>query len=85
MKGAVNFSLRLGILALVVSLTVVAFGTSTPGFLIVLSAMADNAPGLGMGNVIGSNIENIFLVFGLSAIIVSSHTFDFNIKNIFLL
>ena len=61
-KGAVNFLLRLGILALVVSLTVVAFGTSTPGPLIVLSAMADNAPGLGMGNVIGSNTANVLLL-----------------------
>ena len=62
-RGAVNLALRLGISALLVSLTVVAFGTSAPELLIVLSAMADGASGLAMGNVIGSNTANILLVW----------------------
>ena len=63
-RAAVNLALRLGISALVVSLTVVAFGTSAPELLIVLSAMADDAPGLAMGNIVGSNTANILLVLG---------------------
>ena len=84
-KGAVNLSLRLGISTLVVSLTVVAFGTSAPELLIVLSAMADNAPGLAMGNVIGSNTANILLVLGLPAMAVGLYTSEFDTKKSFAL
>ena len=84
-RGAVNLALRLGISALLVSLTVVAFGTSAPELLIVLSAMADGASGLAMGNVIGSNTANILLVLGLPALIVGLHTADFFPKKSFLL
>ncbi|MCH2250892.1 MAG: sodium:calcium antiporter, partial [Cognatishimia sp.] len=60
-RGAVNISLRLGIPALIVSLTIVAFGTSAPELLIAISAIDDDAPGLALGNVIGSNTANILL------------------------
>ena len=76
-RGAVNLALRLGISALLVSLTVVAFGTSAPELLFVLSAMADGASGLAMGNVIGSNTANILLVLGLPALIAGLHTAEF--------
>ena len=82
-RGAVNLALRLGISALLVSLTVVAFGTSAPELLIVLSAMADGASGLAMGNVIGSNTANILLVLGLPALIFGLHTADFPLEIIF--
>ena len=84
-RGAVNLALRLGISALLVSLTVVAFGTSAPELLIVLSAMVDGASGLAMGNVIGSNTANILLVLGLPALIVGLHTADFFPKKSFFL
>jgi cation:H+ antiporter len=84
-KSAVNLSLRLGISTLVVSLTVVAFGTSAPELLIVLSAMADNAPGLAMGNVIGSNTANILLVLGLPAMAAGLYTSEFDTKKSFAL
>ena len=84
-RGAVNLALRLGISALLVSLTVVAFGTSAPELLIVLSAMVDGASGLAMGNVIGSNTANILLVLGLPALIVGLHTADFFPKKSFSL
>ena len=84
-KGAVNLSLRLGISTLVVSLTVVAFGTSAPELLIVLSAMADNAPGLAMGNVIGSNTANILLVLGFPAMAAGLYTSEFDTKKSFAL
>lgn len=68
-KGAVNLSLRLGIPALIVSLTVVAFGTSAPELLISVKAVLDGVPGLALGNVIGSNIANVLLILGIPALI----------------
>ena len=49
-KGAVNLALRLGIPALVVSLTVVAFGTSAPELLVSVQAILEGAPGLALGS-----------------------------------
>lgn len=68
-RGAVALSLRLGIPALLVSLTVVAFGTSAPELLISVQAALDDAPGIAFGNVIGSNIANVLLVLGVPAVI----------------
>ena len=68
-RGAVNVSLRLGVPALIVSLTIVAFGTSAPELLIAIKAVLDNAPGIAMGNVVGSNTANVLLVLGVPALI----------------
>ncbi|NKX45584.1 calcium/sodium antiporter [Roseibacterium sp. KMU-115] len=68
-KGAVNLSLRLGIPALIVSLTVVAFGTSAPELLISIKAVLDGVPGLALGNVVGSNTANVLLILGLPALV----------------
>lgn len=73
-KGAVNLALRLGIPALIVSLTIVAFGTSAPELLISIKAILDNAPGLALGNVVGSNTANILLVLGIPALLATMHT-----------
>ena len=73
-RGAVNTSLRLGVPALIVSLTIVAFGTSAPELLISISAIFDNAPGLALGNVVGSNTANILLVLGIPAFIAGLET-----------
>ncbi len=73
-KGAVNLSLRLGVPALIVSLTIVAFGTSAPELLISIQAILDNAPGLALGNVVGSNTANILLVLGIPALLATMHT-----------
>ena len=70
-KGAVNLSLRLGVPALVVSLTIVAFGTSAPELLVSVKAIIDNAPGIALGNVVGSNTANILLVLGVPALLAS--------------
>jgi cation:H+ antiporter len=72
-KGAVNLSLRLGIPALIVSLTIVAFGTSAPELLISIKSILDGVPGLALGNVVGSNTANILLVLGVPAIISGLH------------
>ena len=68
-RGAVGLSLRFRVPAMVVSLTVVAAGTSAPELVISARAVADGLPGLALGNVIGSNIANVLLVIGLPALI----------------
>ena len=70
-KGAVNLSLRLGVPALIVGLTVVAFGTSAPELLVSVDAILDGVPALAIGNVVGSNIANILLVLGIPALIAA--------------
>ncbi|SEK61283.1 cation:H+ antiporter [Roseovarius nanhaiticus] len=73
-KGAVNLSLRVGVPALIVSLTIVAFGTSAPELLISIDAVMRGMPGLALGNVVGSNTANVLLVLGLPAILSVLHT-----------
>ncbi|MGB0960790.1 MAG: calcium/sodium antiporter [Halocynthiibacter sp.] len=75
-RGAVNLSLRLGVPALIVSLTIVAFGTSAPELLIAISAVLDGVPGIALGNVVGSNTANILLVLGVPAILSGLSTND---------
>ncbi|EIE51539.1 sodium:proton exchanger [Salipiger aestuarii] len=73
-KGAVNLSLRVGIPALMVSLTIVAFGTSAPELLISIQAAMRGVPGIALGNVVGSNTANALLVMGIPALIAVMHT-----------
>jgi len=68
-RGAVALATKLGISALVVSLTVVAFGTSAPELLIAVQAAFDGVPELALGNVVGSNTANVLLVLGVPALI----------------
>ncbi len=73
-KGAVNLALRLGVPALIVSLTIVAFGTSAPELLISVKAALDGVPGIALGNVVGSNTANVLMVLGIPAILAVMHT-----------
>ena len=68
-RGAVGLSLKLGLSALVVSLTVVAFGTSAPELIVGIEATLLGASGLVYGNVVGSNIANVLLVLGVPLLI----------------
>jgi cation:H+ antiporter len=68
-KGSTNIALRMRISPLVVGLTIVAFGTSSPELLVSINAALSGSPDLTMGNVIGSNICNLALVLGVTAII----------------
>ena len=83
-RGAVNLSLRLGIPALIVSLTIVAFGTSAPELLIAISAIRDNLPGIALGNVVGSNTANILLVLGVPALMATLHTSECNTRKTYV-
>lgn len=83
-KGAVNLALRAGIPALIVSLTIVAFGTSAPELLISIKATLDGVPGIALGNVIGSNTANVLLVLGVPALIAVMHTSEHNTRKSYL-
>jgi cation:H+ antiporter len=67
--GASRLALRLGISALAVGLTVVAFGTSMPELFVSLEAALNDQDDVALGNVVGSNICNIALILGLSALV----------------
>ncbi|MBI1385232.1 MAG: calcium/sodium antiporter [Rhizobiales bacterium] len=68
-RGAVAIAARLGISPLVIGLTLVGFGTSTPELVTSIQAAAAGSPGIAVGNVVGSNIANIFLILGLAALL----------------
>lgn len=82
-KGAVNLALRLGIPAFIVSLTVVAFGTSAPELLISVKAVLEDSPGIALGNVVGSNIANVLMVLGVPALFFGLQTADCDTKRSF--
>jgi cation:H+ antiporter len=67
--GAAAMARNLGIAPLLIGLTVVAFATSAPEILVSVVAALQHEPGLAFGNAIGSNIVNIGLVLGLTAMI----------------
>ena len=68
-RGSVGIARRLSISPLLIGLTVVGFGTSTPELLVSVDAAWRGVPDIALGNVIGSNIANILLIVGLSAIV----------------
>ena len=68
-RGAVDLARRLGVSPLIIGLTLVGFGTSTPELVTSLQAAFVGSPGIAIGNVVGSNIANILLILGLAALI----------------
>lgn len=68
-RGAVGVARRFGVSELMIGLTLVGFGTSSPELAASLSAALSGSPGIAVGNVVGSNISNVLLIFGLVAII----------------
>jgi len=68
--GASATARNLGVSPLVIGLTVVGFGTSAPEMLVASIAAAGGNPGLAVGNALGSNIANIALILGITALIV---------------
>lgn len=67
--GAASIARRLNISDLVIGLTVVAFGTSTPELSVNIIASFKGNSDIAIGNVVGSNIANVFLILGVSSII----------------
>ena len=68
-RGSANVARRLAIPPLLIGLTVVGFGTSTPELLVSVDAAWRGVPDIAIGNIVGSNIGNILLIIGLSALI----------------
>ena len=69
-EAASNLALNLGVSKMVVGLTIVAAGTSLPEFFVSLTSSIQGNPSLSLGNVVGSNIMNIALILGLTALIL---------------
>lgn len=68
-RASVGLSFKLSISKMVIGLTVVSFATSAPELLVSVQAALDGSPDIALGNVIGSNIANIGLVLGITAVI----------------
>ena len=68
-SGAVCLARRLKVSPLLIGLTLVGFGTSTPELVTSLIAAVKGSDGIAVGNVVGSNIANILLVLGAAAVI----------------
>lgn len=68
-RGSVGIAQRMAIPPLLIGLTVVGFGTSTPELLVSVDAAWRGVPDIALGNILGSNIANILLIVGLSALI----------------
>ncbi|MFB0938933.1 MAG: calcium/sodium antiporter [Urechidicola sp.] len=76
-RSSVALSFKLNLSKLIIGMTVVSFATSVPELLVSVQAALDGSPDLALGNVIGSNIANIALVLGITAVI-SPLTIDKN-------
>lgn len=69
-RGASALARRVGLSPLVVGLTVVSVATSSPELAVTIGATLDGQPDLAVGNVVGSNIVNVLLILGISALVL---------------
>jgi cation:H+ antiporter len=69
LRGATTLALYFGVSPVVIGATVVAFGTSAPELVVTIAAGLRGVSDLGLGTVVGSNIANVFLVLGLTALV----------------
>jgi len=81
--GAAAIASNLGVSSLIIGITIVGFGTSAPELLISSMASLDGQPDLAVGNAIGSNIANIALILGITALIVPLNVHSQTIKREF--
>ena len=68
-RGAVGLAQILRVPALLIGLTIIAFGTSAPELVVTIQAVLGGAGGIAVGNIVGSNIANVLLVLGVPALI----------------
>jgi cation:H+ antiporter len=66
-RGSVSLARRMGVSPLLIGLTLVGFGTSSPELVASITAALKGSPGIAVGNVVGSNICNTFMIVGLAA------------------
>lgn len=67
-RGAVGIARRYGVSPLVIGMTVVAFGTSAPELVVSLDGALSGSAGIAVGNIVGSNIANLLLIIGITAL-----------------
>ncbi len=72
-RGSVGIAQRLAISPLLIGLTVVGFGTSMPELLVSIEAAWRGVPDIAVGNIVGSNIANIALIMGITALVWPIH------------
>ena len=68
-RGAVIIAEKLGISPMVIGMTVIAFGTSAPELMVSLQAALSGSTGLAIGNIVGSNIANVWLILGITCLV----------------
>ena len=68
-RGSASLAIRMGLTPLMIGLTVVAFGTSSPELVVSLKAALGGHGDIAVGNVVGSNIFNIGIILGLTALL----------------
>lgn len=68
-EGAANVALRYKVSPLIIGVLIIGFGTSSPEIIVAIIASLEGNPGLAIGNAVGSNITNIGLVLGITALI----------------
>jgi len=69
-RGAVILADKMGVSPMVIGMTVVAFGTSAPELVVSLQASMQGSPGLAIGNIVGSNIANVWLILGAACLVM---------------
>ncbi len=69
LRGSVAIARRFNVSTLMIGMTIVAFGTSLPELIVSLDAAFSGSPDIAIGNIVGSNIANLFLIIGLSGIV----------------
>lgn len=72
-RGSTSIALRFGVTPLVIGLTVVAFGTGSPELTVSVESAYRGDSGIALGNIVGSNISNVALILGLSALARPMH------------
>ena len=70
-EGAASIAKKLGVPQLIVGLTIVAMGTSMPEAAVSITAALNDNAGITIGNVVGSNILNILIILGITAVITN--------------
>ncbi len=68
-RGAAGIAKRLGVSTMIIGVTVVAYGTTAPEFVVSVDATIGGSTGLAIGNVVGSNIANVLLILGCAGLI----------------
>lgn len=79
-NGAVALARRIGVSPLVAGILIVGFGTSAPEMVVAVDASSQGQPGIAIGNIVGSNIANIWLVLAVPAFLVPLTTRQFGLR-----